>query len=543
MSEALFRSESTAFFEELLCTYPTFASYLGDHRFDALFGEYTQESVVRNRKKLQLWLEKFQSFSTESWTIDNKIDCILLVQYIKAVKRTYETFYSLNRNPGFAVEECLGGIHTLIIRDFAPLEVRLQSVLGRLQDVSRVIDECKLLIEPPEVPFVWAEVAIESANAGIGFFSIIIPDIAKIVPELQYEIAEAGKAAAEALQNYVLWIEHEILPVAKGDFATGKELFNELLRENHMVNYDSDELLIKGWQLIDATEAEMKKVAESINPGKTASQILEECKNDHPSAENLLSCYQNAMLQARQFAIGHRLVSIPDGESIRIEPTPSFLVNLIPFAAYVPPGFMEKIQEGVFWVTQPGENNSFEEIEKKLRSHPHTDIHVTALHEAYPGHHLQFVVANRSGSKIRKLGAMLSTLFIEGWAFYCEELMEEQGFISQPIQKLSRLQAQLWRALRIVIDVSLHTRKMNIDEAIDLLVKRAGLEPEDARAEVHRYTLSPTQPQSYLMGKMEILKIVQKYKELHPGVDLCKMHDDILACGPLPPALMQVRLS
>jgi uncharacterized protein (DUF885 family) len=104
------------------------------------------------------------------------------------------------------------------------------------------------------------------------------------------------------------------------------------------------------------------------------------------------------------------------------------------------------------------------------------------------------------------------------------------------------LQAQLWRALRIVIDVSLHTRNMSIDEAIDLLVKRAGLEPEDARAEVHRYTLSPTQPQSYLMGKMEILKIVKKYRELHPDTDLCTLHDKILTCGPLPPSLMRLRL-
>lgn len=121
--------------------------------------------------------------------------------------------------------------------------------------------------------------------------------------------------------------------------------------------------------------------------------------------------------------------------------------------------------------------------------------------------------------------------------------MEQQGFSCQPIQKLARLQAQLWRAVRIVLDVSLHTKGMSIDDAVDLLVQSAGLERADAVAEVNRYTMSPTQPQSYLMGKQQIMKIVQEYKSLFPDSSMRKMHDDILACGPLPPRLMWLRLS
>jgi uncharacterized protein (DUF885 family) len=249
------------------------------------------------------------------------------------------------------------------------------------------------------------------------------------------------------------------------------------------------------------------------------------------------------MNQARQFAIDMNIVSVPDNELIRIDPTPEFLRNLIPYAAYDPPGFFEQVQEGVFYVTLPARDDTPDKIEKNLRSHPLVDIPVTALHEAYPGHHLQFVVANRMGSNIRKFGCMLSSLFVEGWAFYCEVLMEQLGFIDKPIQKLARLQAQLWRAVRIVLDVSLHTRGMSIDDAVALLVQRAGLEPDDALAEVHRYTLSPTQPQSYLMGKIEIMKIVEKYKTCYPETDMKKMHDDILACGPLPPGLMWLKLS
>jgi uncharacterized protein (DUF885 family) len=107
---------------------------------------------------------------------------------------------------------------------------------------------------------------------------------------------------------------------------------------------------------------------------------------------------------------------------------------------------------------------------------------------------------------------------------------------------LSRLQAQLWRAARIVLDASLHTKGMSVDEAIDFLARRVGLEPGDAKAEVRRYTGSPGQPQSYLMGKLQILDIVAEYKRRHPEAGMRRMHDDILNCGPLPPRLMRQRL-
>jgi uncharacterized protein (DUF885 family) len=183
-----------------------------------------------------------------------------------------------------------------------------------------------------------------------------------------------------------------------------------------------------------------------------------------------------------------------------------------------------------------------EATERKLRGHPWADIPVTALHEAYPGHHLQLVVANRTPSLPRLFGGFLSSLFIEGWAFYCEELMEELGFIDQPIQKLARLQAQLWRASRIILDPSLHTGKMTVEEAIGFLVERAGLEPDDARAEVIRYTTTPTQPQSYLMGKLQILDIVAEYRIRYPHATMRQMHDAILQSGSLPPRLMRLRL-
>ena len=541
-TEIQFYNDSQVFMDELLKDAPIMATFFGDHRYDDKLGDYSQGALDRQRAMLGEWLGKFDSFAAKDWSADAEIDRTLLVQIIKSFIRGFDKIQSVHRDPGEAVSECVQGIYFLILRDFAPLPERMKSILGRLQQVARVLSQGRALIDLPRVPPIWAEIALESTQQSVGLFAGFIPMLAEATPELKEQVVAAAQAAAAALQEHAAWIQETVIPQAAGHFAIGKELFDELLRENHMVEYDADELLATGWRLFEETRQQMEELADQMDPSKSVEELLEENKKDHPTADNLLDTYRQSMAKARQFVIDHDIVSIPAGESIRIDPTPSFLRPIIPYAAYMMPGFLEEAQEGVFIVTPVDEEADPEAAEAKLRGHAHADIPVTALHEAYPGHHLQLVFANQKGSLPRKIGGFLSSLFIEGWAFYCEELMEQLGFIGEPVQRLARLQAQIWRASRIIIDSSLHTGKMTVEEAIDFLVERAGLEPNDAKAEVRRYTQTPTQPQSYLMGKLQILEIVGEYRRRYPELPMRDMHDAILSCGSLPPKLMRRRL-
>jgi uncharacterized protein (DUF885 family) len=541
-AEEQFYADAQTFLDELLKEQPVVATDLGDHRYDDRLGDYTQAALDRRRGWLGRWLEKFEGYDTQEWPLDAQIDRTLLAQITRSAIRSFDRIRGLYRYPGAVVDECLNGVYLLTLRDFAPLPVRVKSILGRLREVPRVLAEGRALVIPPEVPKTWAEIALESARQGLGLFAGFVPSLAGFAPDLQADVVAAAQAAAEALQEHAAWIEQAVLPQAAGDFAVGRALFDEILREDHMVDYDAEQLLATGWRLLEDTERQIKELAAQIDPAKTAGELLEEVKRDHPTASGLLDAYRQKMAEARQFVVDHDIATIPGGERIRIEPTPPFLRPVMPFAAYMIPGFLEEFQEGVFIVTPVDEDVDAEAAEKKLRAHPTAEIPVTALHEAYPGHHLQLTVANTTGSFPRKMGNFLSQLFVEGWAFYCEELMEQLGFIALPIQRLSRLQAQLWRASRVIVDPSLHTGQMTVDEAIAFLVERAGLEPDDAQAEVRRYTLNPTQPQCYLMGKLQILEIVAEYRRRYPQATMRQMHDAILGCGTLPPKLMRLRL-
>lgn len=168
-------------------------------------------------------------------------------------------------------------------------------------------------------------------------------------------------------------------------------------------------------------------------------------------------------------------------------------------------------------------------------------IPMIALHEGYPGHHVQLTRAMDSEHPLRK--QVMNNSFLEGWALYCEQMMYEQGFYTDPRVRLFQVKDMLWRAWRVIIDVGMHTAGMTFDEAVRLLVDKARLEEENAVAEVKRYAMSPTQPMSYVIGKLLILDLRRRYKEnVGPAFDLKDFHDRLLSYGTIPPTLIASRM-
>jgi uncharacterized protein (DUF885 family) len=541
--QAEFHRRAEKFIDRFMEEDPVAATQLGDHRFDDRLADYSKAALERQVRQIREALTEFEGFDPAGFDIDARIDLQMMVQVVKSALRGFEKLKDHVRNPGKYSEECMGGVFLLLIKEFAPLEERLEKALGRLRAIPEVLARGKGNINPREVPPVWNEVALESCQQGLALFTVLIPTLAQQAPKLATDLNTASQSAAQAFKDYASFLKETVAAKASGDFAAGEELFEELVHENHMLDYSAEEVLEIGWRLFGETEKAMEQLGQQIDRQKTVRELLEIAKADHPKADELLDVYRREMARVRQFVADRDIVTIPEGESLKIEPTPPFLWGIIPYAAYMPPGPLEKIQQGIFVVTPVDPHSSEKEREEKLRGHHYAKLPVTALHEAYPGHHLQLVYADGVGSLPRKLGGyMISTLFIEGWAFYCEELMEQLGYIDQPLQRLGRLSDQLWRAARIILDVSLHTKKMTAEEGIAFLVDRCGLERSNAQAEVRRYTATPTQPMSYLIGKLEIVKLIDEYKKRHPQASLKQVHDAVLSCGSLPPRLMRERL-
>ena len=529
---------------------PVYATFLGIHKHDHQLDKTDSKSGRLHLKKLKGYLKKLDRYSSDpkfrakkaKFSKDEEMDWRILRDSLRVEIAEEEKIRWLKRHALIYPETALYGCYILILRDFAPLSQRMRSVLARLKQIPRLMKEGKEnLRRGRDIPRTWTQVAIEATAGGREFLKQIIPPFAEKVPHLKKDLLVANQKALLAFDDYEEFLKKQLLLRSKGSFAVGEKFYNFLLSVHHQLPYTADDLLPIGNRIIKQTQAEMKFLAKRINPRKSWTKIVEELKKKYPAKENLLKFYKKEMARARDFVKRKDLVTIPKGESLSVMETPVFERSTIPYGAYMEPAPFEKKQEGFFWVTPINEKLPPKQQEEQLQGHNSYVAVITALHEAYPGHHLQLVHCNKIKSKVRREFA--TSLFAEGWALYCEELMYDEGFYTKPETRLLQLKDQLWRACRVVIDASLHTNRMSFNKAVDMLVNVAKLEKINAIAEVKRYTYTPTQPMTYIMGKMEILKLKDDFKKAKGKTfNLKKFHDQLLSYGTIPVQMVRERM-
>jgi uncharacterized protein (DUF885 family) len=351
-------------------------------------------------------------------------------------------------------------------------------------------------------------------------------------------LTAALDGAITASEEYGHFLRTDFTNTNGMPFAIGRELFDFKLKREHLLDFDADALLQFGERAVRTTQDQLAEVARRIDASKSWGEIVEDSRRNLPDEQALLDEYRTGVDQAKQFVRDRKLVSIPTGESLQVVETPTFMRPTVPYAAYMPAGGFEPHQDGLYYVTPLNDRLTPDERRQQMFGHNRYGMLLTNVHEGYPGHHLQLVHASAVDSPVRKL--LWNTVFCEGWALYCEQMVLDEGLTSDARHRMFQLKDQLWRACRVVIDVKLHTGRMSFDEAVDMLVDVAHLERPNAIGEVRRYTQSATQPMSYLIGKHQILDLREREKRrLGSLFDLRSFHDRLLSYGTIPVALIE----
>ncbi len=280
----------------------------------------------------------------------------------------------------------------------------------------------------------------------------------------------------------------------------------------------------------------MTALAKKMSPGASGwPEVTAKLKANHPRAAELRDAYKHEVERARAFLVAHDAVPFPPGDTCDVVDTPPFQRATISAAYDEPPPF-DKDTRGLFFVTPVDLTLSADKQEEMLRENDHGDLVDTAVHETYPGHHLQMSFERLYPSVIRKITA--TSLFEEGWALYAEELMNELGYYTDE-ERMMQLEWTLVRAARVLIDIGLHTRGMTFDEAVGVLTGTVHLEKELALSEVKRYTEEPTQPLSYLVGREMIMRLRDRFKaEEKERYTLKRFHAEVFSRGGIVPALL-----
>ena len=531
MSDASFDAFMKDCFDWYVDWDPIAATSVGVHRNDALLPSGTFAAVGQETRKLKQALRRLETFDRKSLSPSRRVDRGVFRNALRLWIFQNQDLRIWEARPSGA-EDVGNGLFLLFMRNFAPLPERLASITGRLERAPDYLRETKGRVRKPNK--LWSEIGLESAQQTPAFLDIVGATAKDALPSAdRARLDEAIARTKDALAKQERWIRKDLLPKAQDKVGIGAAKFRRLvaLRE---LGLSVDEIYAIGKRFLRESRRELERLAKEIPGGGTVERAKEAVKGDHPADwKGALDYTAKAMQDAKRFIVERDVATIPTNEVLRVIETPPYLRHLLPFAAYNAPGHFDPMQEGLYMVTP------YEDKPEMLRENSFAGTRNTAVHEGYPGHHLQLSCANLNPS-LARLFANWAVESVEGWAHYCEQMMKEQGFGDDPATRFAQMLDQLWRAARIVIDIDLHTGRMTFDQAVDYLVSECGFERPGAVGEVKRYSYTPAYPLSYLTGKHLILGL---RKDVRKGLGRQYsdkfFHDTYLYAGSIPMRYMR----
>lgn len=399
------------------------------------------------------------------------------------------------------------------------------AVKRRLDAIPQYLRGARTLLQqaPEHVVPVWLESAVEQCERGTDFMRALVrsPMISRLFSN-PAKLQPVFDAAASALDEFAGFLQNDVAPRAQGDFACGRVHFERILRQKHFFACHAGTVLNLGERLLEQTREQLREQTRKMQGDEDVPALLAAIQRQHPAQNRLLDSYRDGLRNAYRWLQQADLVTLPQKQALKLQETPAFMRTRVPFAAYDPPSVIDARQQGYYYVTLPDETG--------LQEHNHCSIALACVHEAYPGHHLQFVLANQAnaGKLTRLLNASAS--MYEGWALYAEQLAIEQGLLNQEEHRFMMLRDRLWRCLRIVIDVRLQTGEMSLQQAEDLLMRELGFSRSQAAAEISWYSSEPGTPLCYAVGCEMILAARQQIVD-KAGASLKAFHDGLLQHG------------
>ena len=516
---------------------PVMASGLGLTEFDGRLDDLSAAAFEERRRRSATWLERFRMMPDAGLAADERIDRELVVSILsgRAITAEWEAW---RRQPEIYVGLGLQGVFSLFLHRLRPEAALVRDAAARLRAIPEALGHGRRNLVPELVAPVFVDRAQGQARAGARYVRDLLPAETRD-PGLRGTLAEAGAVAASAFEGFAEFLE-DLRGRATGNFALGESRYSRLLREKEHVPLDAKALRERGRSEYERLSVELRQLARRVAGTDDWTAVLQELNRDHPeSPEAMRRAYEDWTGRARSFLRERELVTFPEGEECLVEPSPPFQRPVLAVASYASPPAFSPSRRGHFFVPFPPDGASPEEIQQRLENNSHAGIPTTAVHEAYPGHHWHLVTMKAHPSPIRQ--TFRTPYFSEGWALYAEHMMREQGFFTDLRHELYQVEAMLFRAARIVVDTSLHSGDMTLEEARRFMVERANLTEPTAQAEVARYAAWPTQASAYLVGCLEILGIRERYLARAGGgtAALRAFHDRLAGSGGLPPALAE----
>jgi uncharacterized protein (DUF885 family) len=528
-----------------LGAHPLEGTALGLHEYDGKISDYSRLALDAELSRLRRFDDRLSKFDPGKLSPRQSIDLRILQAVVKKDLFEMQDMSVFERNP--MVYARAADVNVYIKRNFAPLEDRVRSLIAIESQIPNILIAAKTNLNEV-VPKPYVVLAIQIARGSADFLKRdLVAAIGNLKDEqLRVAFHEANRKAATALNDYAVWLEREKLPKASLDFALGEEKFRRFLAQTELVDLPPQKILEIGMDQLKAEQAAFAEAAKKIDPNKSPIEVFKQIQSEHPTPGNLIPDVAKDLDTIRKYVLNRRLIGIPSDVRAKVKETPPYL-RATSFASMDTPGPFEKRANEAYYYVTPTENDWPEKQKQEwLTAFNYYTSDVVSIHEAYPGHYVQFLHLNASpASKVEKIFG--SYAFVEGWAHYCEKMMLDEGYGSStnstPSEddvkraakyRMAQADEALLRLCRLCVSIKMHTQKMSIDEATEFFQENCYYEEKPARQEAMRGTFDPGYL-NYTLGKLEILKLRDDYKaQQGDDFSLQKFHNELLNHG-MPP--------
>ena len=558
---------SDQFMKDSLALSPLSASAAGYHShldaktgkniaLDAELDDLSLESIARQRAFYANWRERFHKETPPSALApEDAADWQLVDDQISLNLLEFDRIQSYRHNPTVVVELIGNALFLPLTQNYAPHDVRIGHVLARASQIPRLLAQVQPYLADSDP--VWITTAVEE-NAGN--IDLIEHTLAAEIPASSPQKAEfdaVAPPATKALHDFSQWLQNSLAKQPSSlTWRLGEELYAQKFALVMETAVTSEEVLANAEQDMKSVRAEMLQIAiplhaqmypdhdDHSNLGQQdrenliIQEVLRKISDHHPSPDQLQPTIEADLVGITKFIREKKIVSLSSRDNLKVIPTPPFERGIYSVAGFHSAPPLEPQAEAQYWVTPIDPQMPAAQAESKLREYNDFTLQWLSIHEALPGHYIQFEHLNNIQPERRRLLRSLyaNGAYVEGWAEYIAQVMMDEGFLdNDPRFRMVMRKIRLRVISNAILDIKMHTMNMTDQEALDLMTKESFQTQAEAEGKLLRVKLSSTQLPTYYVGIREWFALRQKYQAAAgKNFNLLKFHDLVLDEGPLP---------
>jgi uncharacterized protein (DUF885 family) len=541
--QALFRR----YLDEVFVMRPLDATRLGDHRFDDRLDDISPEARARWLAHCQSTLRMLRDqVDPRTLPADDRVDYAVFEKELKKSIWLARHTRPFEEDPRVYGDYINDGVYLLLAQSTLPKETNIANVIARMRQIPRILDTARQCLRKP--PQVHTETAIRQNRGAIAFFEkdlLILAGESPQKPALQ----EAGRNVAANLKDYQKFLENDLLSRAQGNWRLGRQRFSQKLALELDAGVTAQQLLAEAESEFVRVKNEMYVMARQVwhrhfpqqalpaddkeGRNETIRQVLTQVGKEHGRPEDLTKDVKQTVSVLQQFIADHDLLRLPDPDRCQVIEMPEFQRgNSTAYMNSPPP--LDPNAAGYYAVSPPPQDWDSARVRSYLEEYNRHMLQILTIHEAYPGHYVQFEYANRCPSLIRRV--LASGVYVEGWAVYTEQTLLDQGYAQgDTALRLTQLKFYLRAVANAILDHHMHCTTMSDQQAMDLLVRQAFQSEGEARLKVIRAKQSSCQLSTYFAGRMAHYRLRQSIqREMGDRFQLGRYHEAVLAQGPVP---------